>query len=105
MNKILTEDDFDKKYTYDSNYNWDNQEGQEGMMETFSPHIEKVLELANGDQTKRVWTMIDGDEGMYLIAGYHLVNRIYYIITNEEWENEDEEYLIEVYEEETEEAV
>jgi hypothetical protein len=46
---------------------------------------------------KRVWTMVDGDDGMYLEAGYHLVNRIYYIITNEEWTSADEVYRFEKY--------
>ena len=41
--------------------------------------------------------MIDGDDGMYLVQGYHLVNRIYYVITNEDAETEDEQYLIDSY--------
>ena len=91
------EADFDKKYTGDRTYNYDQQEGQDGFMETFSPHIERVLELANsGDprKHKRVWTVIDGDDDkLFIVAGYHLVNRVMYFISNEQWEKEDEEYI------------
>jgi hypothetical protein len=31
---------------------------------------------------------------MYLVQGLHYVNRIYYVITNEEAKSEFEEYLI-----------
>ena len=36
---------------------------------------------------------MDGDYGTYIVAGYHLVNRIMYIVTNEEWDDEFEEYV------------
>lgn len=102
--KIKTEKHFDKKYTYDSSIvseAFDSEDGQEGMLETYKPDIDQVLKLANSEKNKkRVWTMIDGDNGMYLIAGYHLCNRIYYVITNEEWKNKNEEYLIDEYAEE-----
>jgi hypothetical protein len=100
---MKNETDFDTKYTYDistlsSVFEADN--GQGGMFETYSPDIDHILSLANDpNNAKRIWTMIDGDDGMYLIAGYHLVNRIYYIVTMEEWTDEDEEYLMQVYDE------
>ena len=67
------------------------------MLETYGADLKLVLKI-NKKTTLRVWTMVDGDDGMYLIAGYHLVNRIYYVITNEEAQSEDEEYLIDSYE-------
>ena len=96
--KYASQEQFEKKYSGDPKYNYDNQEGQEGMMETFSPHIDRVLKLANSKNPKdfrRVWTVIDGDEtdDMYIVAGYHWVNRCYHFITNEYWESEDEEYI------------
>lgn len=87
---------FDDKYTGDIQYNYDNQEGQDGIMETFSPHIEIVLELANSKDPKnykRVWTIIESDsEDLIIIAGYHLVDRVMYFISNEMWESNEESY-------------
>ena len=96
--KYDSQDEFESKYSGDPNYNYDNEEGQEGFMETFQPHIGRVLELANSDDPKdykRVWTVIDGDQtnDMFIVAGYHLVNRVHYFISNEQWTDEDEEYI------------
>ena len=33
----------------------------------------------------RVWTLIDSDDGLVIVSGYHLVNRVHYIITTECW--------------------
>lgn len=96
-----TEEDFDKLYTYDSSIISEvfDPESQAGMLETYGADLKKVLEISK-KHPKRVWTMIDGDEGMYLVQGYHLVNRIYYVITKEEAKSEDEEYLFDSYESE-----
>lgn len=48
-----------------------------------------ALDLASNNCT---WTVIDGDEGMYIIAGKHFVNRFAYIITNYPWETGEEQY-------------
>ena len=104
--KTKNEEDFDQNYTYDNSIKSAvfDVESQHGMFETYSPDIDHVLRLANHPlEKRRVWTMIDSNEGMYLIAGYHLVNRIYHVITNEAWIDEDEEYLIQEYSENDEE--
>ena len=97
-NNILTEEDFDKKYTPDNSIHSKNFDAK-GQLETFGEDIKKVLEI-NKNTPKRVWTALDGEAGIYFSAGYHLVNRIYYIITKEEWTDEDEEYLVHENEEE-----
>jgi hypothetical protein len=100
----LNEDDFDNKYTYDDSLKskvFDSEDGQIGMFETYGEDIKLILELVNSKKNKkRVWTMVDSDDGMYLIAGYHLINRIYYVVTKEEWSDQDESYLIQEYKEE-----
>lgn len=94
----MTEFDFEKKYSYDSSIKSEVfGEGQEGMLETYGNDVKEAIKIAN-KSPKRIWTMVDGDDGMYLINGYHLVNRIYYVVTNEEAESDDEYYLIESYE-------
>lgn len=95
-----TIDDFDNKYTpyVDIKSQVMCPESQQGMFETFGKDLEQVLKIANGDKPSRVWTAVDCDGGFYLINGYHLVNRVYYMITNEEGDSEGEEYLIDSYE-------
>lgn len=96
---MKTEIDFDKHYTYDTTVvSTEFDADQAGMLETYGADLKLVIDIAN-KTPKRVWTMVDADDGMYLLQGYHLVNRIYYVITNEEAKSEDEEYLIDSYEE------
>lgn len=43
---------------------------------------------------EQVWTLIDGEDGNgYAIAGYHLVNKFGYVVTEKPWQNGDEEAL------------
>jgi hypothetical protein len=44
--------------------------------ETYAPDVDFVR---NHDE-KFVWTEVDGDEGVYIINGYHFVNRIQYYV-------------------------
>lgn len=97
---MKTENDFEQKYTYSRNIKSTvlDPNDQAGMLETFGEDIDLVLQV-NNSTPKRVWTMIDGDNGMYLVAGFHFVNRVYYVVTNEEWQDSDEEYVFQEYEE------
>jgi hypothetical protein len=98
---MSTEADFDKRYTYDMSVfsSTFDPESQAGMLETYGDDMQTVLEI-NKKTPLRVWTMIDGDDGMYLVQGLHYVNRIYYVITTEPAQSEDEEYLIDSYDDE-----
>jgi hypothetical protein len=90
---------FEDKYTGDPRFNSDGCEGQEGYMETFSPHVDRVIEQ-DKINPQTVWTVIEGDDwdedkdddNTWIVAGYHHVNRLKYFISNEEWESEDEQY-------------
>jgi len=96
--KVHDIDVFDEKYTMfpKSSKNFPDEFGR---FETYGEDIEFVLSIANGDKPSRVWTAMDGDGGFYLVNGYHLVNRCYYIITNEELLDDIEEYVIDIYDE------
>lgn len=97
----LTIEDFEKKYTYDDSVSSVVFEKEQvGMFETYGKDLKHVVDIANRDG-QRVWTMVDEDGGMMLVAGYHLVNRIYYIITNEPWEDQNEYYLFDSYKEDS----
>jgi hypothetical protein len=38
-----------------------------------------------------VWTVVEGDNGkLYASTGFHVVNKLYYVVTAEEWTEEDE---------------
>jgi hypothetical protein len=34
----------------------------------------------------KLWTIVDGDDGgLYAVSGWHLVNRVGYLLTEEDW--------------------
>ena len=85
--------EFDDKYTGDPAYNHDGEEGQDGFLETFEPSITQV-QIVNTLRPKTLWTVVEGDDGnLYIVAGYHLVNRLHYVVTVEEWSDDGEEYM------------
>ena len=68
------------------------------MYETYGEDLDYVWELANKE--KRVWTILqcdDDEDGNCIVAysaGFHLVNREGYFITEKPWETEAEEVVI-----------
>ena len=61
--------------------------------ETYGEELEFVQRAGN----KYIWTEVDGDEGTYIVSGYHWVNRIHYYITENPWEDEYTEVPTWVY--------
>lgn len=81
---------FEDKYTGDPAFNIDQEEGREGMLETYG----ESLELLKKADPNKIWTIVDGDDDdMIIVAGMHYVNRINYFVSNEPWESEDEYYV------------
>lgn len=61
------------------------------MYETYGEEFQYVMD----QPSKRTWTIVDTDgNNLLIIAGFHIVNRLGYLITDEEWEDEYEEFLI-----------
>jgi hypothetical protein len=61
------------------------------MYETFGEELEYVKAQPN----KRIWTIVDTDgDDLIILAGFHFVNRLGYLITNEEWSDANEEYIV-----------
>jgi len=56
------------------------------MFETFGPELDAV----KAADPARVWTLVssDDDDGLYLLSGFHLVNRLGYLITERPWAGE-----------------
>ncbi|RLI98728.1 MAG: hypothetical protein DRP08_07910 [Candidatus Aenigmatarchaeota archaeon] len=70
-----------------------SEHGHDSMLETFGKDLDLVLEQVRKNY-KKVWTLVDvGKKDLIAVTGYHLCNRINYVITEEEWKNEDEEYI------------
>lgn len=97
MNKpILTEDNFDELYRPIKNHLEENASFDGTMFETFGPELQYVLSFANDlKRSQRVWTIVEADGSTFLIAGYHIVNRLGYIITEVEWTDEDTSFQYE----------
>lgn len=55
-----------------------------GLYETYGDDLDVVSKIAK-ENPKRVWTMVDGDSGgSVLTQGMHFVNRIAYVLTENE---------------------
>ena len=52
------------------------------LFETYGVELGYVLATAD-IKPAHVWTLVDGEDGTYVVNGYHLVNRIAYMITHE----------------------
>ena len=62
------------------------------MFETYGADLQTVL----GTHPKYVWTWMQGDMSDIISAGYHLVNRLGYFITEVPWTNEDDYCLLSI---------
>lgn len=61
-----------------------------------NPQMDQQFEYSDIVQLpiRQVWTVVEGDTGkqLYAIPGCHFVNRLYCVVTEEEWTREEEEY-------------
>lgn len=79
----LTEDEFDDRYPLvqnhlNANASWAYGDGPGCLFETYGEEVAFV-----GQQDPRtIWTLVDGEDGdMYVISGFHFVNRIGYLLS------------------------
>ena len=79
----ITEDEFDSTYSLLPNHlnphaSWSYGEGPGCIFETYG----EELAFVRSQDPRTIWTLLDGDDGdLYLASGYHLVNRIGYLIS------------------------
>ena len=71
--------------------------------EIYGEELDYVRSVAD-TEPRRVWTLVEGDDSnLYIVAGYHLVNRLNYFITKEPLEGDGYmEVPYHIYEEEEE---
>lgn len=97
MSEITTEmeqavDAWEKKYKPIQNFNGDK--GWNGtMFETYGEDLEFIAKTPN----EFVWTWIDGDEGTWIVNGFHWVNRIGYFVAEKSCEEEFVEVQVDYY--------
>lgn len=71
------------------------------MYETYGEEYDYVMKVASL-QPHKVWTWVDGDNGTYIINGWHMVNRIGYFITQVPCEFDDQiEVRVDTYDDAT----
>jgi hypothetical protein len=83
-------DAWDKKYQPIKNHFTQKQKGEfvEDKFETYGQELDYVRSVAD-TEPRRVWTLVDGEDGnLYIVDGYHLVNRVNYFITKEPLEGD-----------------
>ncbi len=80
----MTEDEFDAQYPLVPNHinpnaTWSLSESGSGcLFETFG----EELAFVRHQEPRTIWTLIDGEDGdMYVVSGYHFVNRVGYLIS------------------------
>ena len=98
-------EDWEAKYQPIKNHIASEKGEDDDKFETFGRELEYVLSIAN-TEPRRVWTLVDGDDGnLYIVDGYHLVNRVNYFITKNPLEGDGfMEVPYYIFEEEEEDA-
>ena len=81
---MITFEEFIEKYRPLKNHLVEDAPFGGYMYETVGKEIDYILPLRNKDT---VWTVIEDDGYMYIIPGYHWINRIGYILTEVPWSN------------------
>jgi hypothetical protein len=80
----ISEEFFDENFTTVINH---IEPDNEDHFETYGKEFDYVVEMAK--TTNRVWTVIECDNDITIVsAGYHLVNRMYFLITEKDWPSE-----------------
>lgn len=73
--------------TYDEWYDkFRPHKDEEGVMRNYETYGDDWETVCNTDY-HHVWTLVDGDDGTYIVEGGAFVNRILYFITEEPWKD------------------
>ena len=91
LSKFLP-DSSDKGHFLD-NYSFIEKKGVNGIgqFETYGKDLEYVKRVQKSNP-KTLWTIVETEDGLYAIPGYHYVNRMLYVVTKEKWKSKNEEY-------------
>ena len=84
-------DEFADKYNLVTNHINPDATCDGAWFETCGEELDYVRSMVEKNP-KRVWTIVGCDGQLHVVTGYHIVNSIGYLITNEPWESETETY-------------
>ncbi len=79
----ITEEDFHDRFPLIRNHlredaSWSVGDDGGCLFETFG----QELEFVRRQHAQAVWTLVDSEEGLVLLSGFHLVNRVGYLISS-----------------------
>ncbi len=86
--RAMNYDVFERKYKPVKNHIDSNASGDGDLFETYGEEWEHVSK----QDCHHVWTLVESDTGKkeYLTPGFHVVNRLNYMITEKPWTDEDD---------------
>jgi hypothetical protein len=85
----ISEDVFYEEYKPVKNHLDDNASFDGCLFETYGEELDYIYEL--NKKSNKVWTIIEGDDdNMTYLAGFHIVNRFGFLVTEKEWVSGDE---------------
>jgi len=86
----MTEDEFYKKYHPVKNHLNDNASFDGCMFETYGKEIDYIRKMnyikemnSNTDTNRKIWTIVEYEDNIYYLSGYHWVNRLGFLVTEE----------------------
>lgn len=62
--------------------------------ETYGEELDYIYKVAQKNP-KMIWTLVDTDNGLYIISGFKFVDRMNYFVTELECKEEFESYKVE----------
>lgn len=99
ITEIILKDieEFDLLYTGTTSPKSDHfdDDSQIGYFENFGKDLLRVEEFVKKNGTARVWTDVDLSIGLVLVPGFYLMDSFRFFISNEEWSNSNEVFLLE----------
>lgn len=97
LTEIKDANDFEREFGTARQRPSRTESGSAEWLETYGKDLKKIMKLANSSDPKvsqTVWTVVEGDTGLlYLVAGYHYVNRLCYVISKRPWTTGQEVFL------------
>lgn len=89
-------DEWYEKYKPIKNHYKENDLWVNDMFETYG----EELDFVRAQDQRHIWTLVDGEGGLYITNGYHLINRVNYFVTEVPFEGEFLDVPYYIFEEE-----
>lgn len=89
--RTMTQDEFYEQFHPVKNHLVEDAPFDGCMFETFGEELDYIHSLkTNNKSYKHVWTILEDDGKLYYSSGYHFINRMGYLVTKEEWNDDIE---------------